>query len=145
VDHPLDGRDLSLQVYEMAMEMHVTGRGLHVNDSLGRYVDKRLRRPVDSRASVKATRMEVQLYRTSQREIRFGCHVLVRLSHHRDLNIREEDAGLYEAIDKADERLSRAVTEFRDRRLTENRHPKKYSVDRIQRTLGSSRRVTTSS
>jgi putative sigma-54 modulation protein len=123
----------------MAMEMYVTGRGIALTDTLRQYVQKRIERAVDGFRSVRVTRMEVQLYRTSQREIRCGCHVLLQLSHRHDVNIREEDGDLYEAIDKAEKRLVRALTEYRDRRLTENRHAGKYSVDRVQRTLGVAR------
>jgi ribosome-associated translation inhibitor RaiA len=85
--------------------------------------------------------MEVQLYHMSDRELRFGCHVHLELTQRHHIEIREEDRDLYEAIDRAQKRLVRAVTEYRDRQLTEGRHPRKYSFGRLARALGLSRRA----
>ncbi len=115
------------------MDFYLTSRRVELTDAVQLYVERRLKRAVQGHAAGRASRMEVQLYRTSQREIRYGCHVLLALAGRHELNIREEDRDLYEAIDLAEKRLVRAMTEHRDRRLTENRHPRKYSLDRIVR------------
>jgi ribosomal subunit interface protein len=114
------------------MEIYVTGRGIELTGTLREYVHKRIERAADDLKRVRVTRMEVQLYRTSQREIRFGCHVLLHLSHCNALNVREEDGDLYEAIDKAGGRLARALTEQRDRWLTRTRQSNKPGVARAR-------------
>ncbi len=113
------------------MDFYLTSRGVELTDAIRRYVERRLLGGVEGHTAVRPSRMEVQLYRTSQREIRYGCHLLLELAHRHDLNIREEDRNLYEAIDLGARRLVRAITEYRDRRLTEHRHPRKYSLDRL--------------
>jgi ribosome-associated translation inhibitor RaiA len=80
--------------------------------------------------------MEVQLYKISEREVRHGCHVLLELVHKHEINIREEDHDLYEAIDLAQKRLVRAVTDYRDRQLTEERHRRRHGFAPFARALG---------
>jgi ribosomal subunit interface protein len=119
-----------------AMDFYLTGRNVELTEALRDHVERHLRQAVQGLTTLKTMRMEVQLYRTSQREIRYGCHVSLQLSHRHVLNIREEDRDLYEAIDIAQKRLVHAITEYRDRRLTENRHARRYSHDRLVRALG---------
>lgn len=118
------------------MHLYLTGRQMAVTEALRDHVERHLRRPAEDHTSVKATRMEVQLYRTSDREVRFGCHVLLELTHRHDVNIREEDRDLYAAIDLAQSRLLRTLVEYRDRQITEGRRSRKYTFDRLGRALG---------
>ncbi len=118
------------------MQLYLTARQLDLTDALRNHVEQHLRRAVDGHTSVKVTRMEVQLYKTGDREVRYGCHVLLELSHRHDISIREEDRDLYEAIDLTQKRLLRALTDYRDRQLTEGRRARKYSFDRLARALG---------
>jgi ribosomal subunit interface protein len=122
------------------MQLYLTGRQLELTDAIHDHVERHLRQPVEEHTSVKATRMEVQLYRTGEREVRYGCHVLLELTHRHDINIREEDRDLYVAIDLAQKRLLRALVEYRDRQLTEGRRSRKYTFDRLARALGWSNR-----
>jgi ribosomal subunit interface protein len=123
------------------MQLYLTGRQMELTDALRDHVERHLRQPVEAHGSVKPTRMEVQLYRTGDSEVRYGCHVLLELTHRHDINIREEDHDLYAAIDLAEKRLVRALVEYRDRQLTEGRRARKYTFDRLARALGwSSRR-----
>lgn len=121
-------------------QIYFTARHLRLTNSLRAHVERHLEQALAGHTGLKVTRMEVQLYRVSEREVRYGCHVLLEIAHRHEINIREEDHDLYEAIDLAEKRLVRAVTDFRDRRLTENRHPRKYSFDRLTRALGFGRR-----
>jgi len=118
------------------MRLYLTARGMELTDALRNRVERQLRDATDDHTSVKVMHMEVQLYRTSGREIRFGCHVLLELSHRHEISIREEDRDLYEAIDLAQKRVIRALTEYRDRQLTEGRRTRKYSLERLGRALG---------
>jgi ribosomal subunit interface protein len=122
------------------MLFYLTARHLELTDALRSHVERHLLEAVEGRTSAKIVRMEVQLYRTGDREIRYGCHVLLELTHRHDINVREEDRDLYEAIDLAQKRLVRVLTEYRDRQLTEGRHARKYSFDRLSRALGFFRR-----
>jgi ribosomal subunit interface protein len=118
------------------MIIYLTARHIELTEGLRRHVERHLNDAVHGHTKVKTTRMEIQLYRTSEREVRFGCHVLLELSPRHEINIREESHDLYEAIDLAQKRLLQALTDYRDRRLTMSRHPRKYSWDRLARALG---------
>jgi ribosome hibernation promoting factor len=118
------------------MQLYLTGRQVELTDALRDHVERHLREPAESHTSVRVTRMEVQLYRTSEREVRYGCHILLELTHRHNLNIREEDRDMYAAIDLAQERLLRALVDYRDRQLTEGRRARKYTFDRLGRALG---------
>ena len=118
------------------MQLYLTARHMDLSEALRDHVERHLRQPVENHTSVKATRMEVQLYKTSDREVRYGCHVLLELTHRHDINIREEDRDLYAAIDLAQKRLMRTVVDYRDRQLTEGRRARKYSFGRMARALG---------
>jgi putative sigma-54 modulation protein len=122
------------------MQLYLTGRQMELTDAMRDHVERHLRQPAESHTSVKPTRMEVQLYRTSDREARYGCHVLLELTHRHDINIREEDRDLYAAIDLAQKRLLRTLVEYRDRKLTEGRRARKYTFDKLARALGWSNR-----
>src|SRR5262245_27346487 len=113
------------------MRLYLTARGMELTDALRSRIEHQLRGAIEGHTSVKLVYMEVQLYRTSAREVRYGCHVLLELSHRHEISIREEDPDLYEAIDLAQKRLVRALTEYRDRQLTEGRHARKYSFERL--------------
>lgn len=118
------------------MQMYLTARQIELTDALRQHVERHLLAAIEGHTSVKTQRMEVQLYRISEREIRYGCHVLLELSHRHEINVREEDRDMYEAIDLAQKRVVRALTDYRDRQLTEGRRTRKYSFGRIARALG---------
>jgi ribosomal subunit interface protein len=120
----------------MKMQLYLTARHIELTAALRNHVERHLRDAIEGHANVRAVRMEVQLYRTGEREVRYGCHVLLELSRRHDINIREEDRDLYAAIDLAEKRLMHAVTNYRDRQLTEGRHSRKYSFERLGRALG---------
>jgi ribosome-associated translation inhibitor RaiA len=92
--------------------------------------------PVERHGAAPAMTMEVQLYEPSHREQRFGCHVTLHVPSRHAINIREEAKDLYESIDLAERRLVRDLTDFRERRITEARHPKKYHAARLVEEYG---------
>lgn len=105
------------------MHLYVTGRHLELTESIHDYVRRRLVEPVESHSNARdVQRMEVQLYGLSEGEARFGCHVLLQLPQHQDLNIREETTDLYEAIDRAEKRLLRQLVDRRERNRDQARH-----------------------
>ena len=118
------------------MQLYLTARHLELTDALRSHVERHLIRAAEGHGTVKLMRMEVQLYRISSHVPRYGCHVLLVLSHRHEINLREEDRDLYEAIDLAQKRTNRALTEYRDHQLTDGRHPRKYSWERLRRALG---------
>ncbi|MFO7181188.1 MAG: ribosome-associated translation inhibitor RaiA [Pseudomonadota bacterium] len=123
------------------MYLYVTARQFELTEGLRNYVEQRLVRSARNHANPHdLQRMEVQLYKVGEGEPRFGCHVLLHMPGQKDINIREEALDLYEAIDGADKRLVRTLVDRRERRLTNARHPKKFSWDRLGRALGWVRR-----
>lgn len=114
------------------MVLYLTARQIELTDSLRRHVEEHLVRAVERHGGrMDAVSMEVQLYEPAHREVRSGCHVLLNLPDRRSINIREESQDMYEAIDRAEKRLVRDLTDLREKRLTAARHPKKYHAAEI--------------
>jgi ribosome-associated translation inhibitor RaiA len=116
--------------------VYLTARHLELDDRVRDYVERHLVEPVRNHNGLNKVRMEIQLFRDADRGHRLGCHVLVEVKGHRDINVRERDDDIFTAIDLAQARTIRALTEIRDRILTLSRHPKKYSVAKLARALG---------
>jgi len=118
------------------MHLYLTARHFDLTDTLRSYVEEHLLRPIAAHLDThELNRMEVQLW-VGQRDARYGCHVMVQLpGHGHDFNVTEEGKDLYAAIDVAEKRLLRRLLDLRQRRLTEKRHPKKYSLGRLARAL----------
>lgn len=107
------------------MHLYVTGRHLELTETIHDYVRRRLVEPVQTHSNAHDVhRMEVQLSLVNEAEGRFGCHVLLQLTQHHDLNVREETHDLYEAIDRVGKRLLRQLADDRARRHTQERHPR---------------------
>ena len=119
-----------------AQSLYLTARHLYLSEALRAHVTRHLSDAVQGHTSSNITRMEVQLYKLGGREVQFGCHVLLELSPRHEINVREEDKDLYEAIDLAQKRLLHALTDFHERRLTLGRRTRKYSFERLARALG---------
>jgi ribosomal subunit interface protein len=106
------------------MHVYVTARHFDMTPSIHQHVEQRLVSATQSHATAHdLLRMEVQLERMDARDARFRCHILLQLPAHHDINITEEAIDLYEAIDRAEKRLIRRLTDDRQRRLAEKRHP----------------------
>src|SRR6478735_1586943 len=122
-----------------AMHLYLTARHFELTEAIREHVQQHIVRAVEEHADPHdLNRVEVQLS-VGQRDARYRCHVLVQLPKHRDLNVSEEGKDLYAAIDLAQKRLVRALVENRQRDKTTQRHPKKFSWDRIARILRSAR------
>ncbi len=108
------------------MHLYVTARpgSFELSDAIRHYVEKRLVKAVEAHSPANdLVRMEVQLTR-SEHEERYRCHVLLQLPSNRDINITEETHDVYEAIDIAEKRLLRHLTDQRQRVITEKRQEK---------------------
>jgi ribosome-associated translation inhibitor RaiA len=123
------------------MHVYLTARHVTLSDRLREYVEKHLVEPIRSHTGLKVIRTEVQLFSEGPQG---GCHVLVELKGHHDINVRELQDNIEAAIDLAKDRVVRALTETRDKILTQRRHPKKFSLARLGRALGWVRRNRTS-
>ena len=102
---------------KQSMHFYLTARHFDLTDSIRDHVQQHLvealTRHVDASS---VTRLEVQLT-LGQRDARFGCHVLVQLTGHRELNVTEEGVDLYAAIDRVQKRLLRGLTELRKQQV----------------------------
>jgi ribosomal subunit interface protein len=124
---------------ERIMHLYLTARHFDLTEPIREHVQRHIVSAVQEHADPHdLNRIEVQLYK-GQRDASCGCHVLVQLPNHRDLNVTEEGKDLYAAIDLAQKRLVRALVENRQRDQTTQRRPKKFSWDRIARVLRSAR------
>lgn len=112
------------------MHIYVTARHFDLTPSIHSYVEKRLIDAVQAHASAHdLLRMEVQLTQLDGHDTRFRCHILLQLPGHHDINITEDTLDLYEAVDRAEKRLIRKMTEERQRKITEARHAKAQDME----------------
>ncbi len=118
------------------MHVYLTARHFDLTDELRAYAEKRLVEPIRSHNSLDITRIEIQLQPETERGGQIGCHVLVEIKGHNDLNVREIASDVHAAIDLANERVMPLLTDLRDKKLTLARHPKKYSLGKLARALG---------
>ena len=121
------------------MHLYLTARHFELTDAIRRYVEERIVRAVQAHSEPHdLNRIEVQLD-VGQRDARYGCHVLVQLPGHRDLNVTETNKDLYAAIDRAEKRLLSSLVDARQRVLTTHRHPRKFDAQATARALRSAR------
>jgi putative sigma-54 modulation protein len=118
----------------------LTARHIDLTDSIREHVEKRIIQPLREYGSLNIIRTEIQLYQETERGPMVGCHVLVEVKGHHDINIREVDNDVFAAVDLAKDRVFVALKEMRDKRLTLSRHPKKYSLGKLMRALGLGRK-----
>jgi ribosomal subunit interface protein len=118
------------------MHFYLAARHLQLTDQIRAHVEKRIVRAVEAHAHPHdLNRLEVQLLHSGQRDARFCCHVTLQLPGHRTINISEEHRDLYAAIDLVEKRLLNCLVALRERRLTNDRHPRKYSWRKIAQLL----------
>jgi ribosomal subunit interface protein len=122
------------------LNVYLTARHIELSERIREHVEKRLIQPLREYNSLKIVRVEIQIYQEAERGPMVGCHVLVEVKGHHDINIREIDNDVFAAVDLAKDRTFVALKELRDKMLTLSRHPKKYSLARIMRSLGLGRR-----
>ena len=116
------------------MHVYLAARHVELTDELRAYVEDHLVAPLRAHTRLTINRVEVQLFEEGPHG---GCHVLVNIKGHHDINVRElQDGGIHAAVDVAKDRVIRQLTEVRDKILTQSRHPKKFSFARLGRALG---------
>ncbi|HWE29931.1 MAG TPA: HPF/RaiA family ribosome-associated protein [Polyangia bacterium] len=115
------------------MHVYLAARHVELSDELRAYVEEHLLAPLRSHTGLLINRVEVQLFEEGPNG---GCHVLVEVKGHHDINVRELQDGIHAAVDVAKDRVTRQLTEIRDKMLTQRRHPKKFSFERLGRALG---------
>ena len=106
------------------MHVYLTARHFELTDSIRQSVERHLVRAIEEHADAhELNRVEVQLF-LGQRDARYGCHVLVQMPQHREVNITEESDDLYAAIALAQKRVVHALTAQREKRQAGERHAK---------------------
>jgi len=118
------------------LHVYLAARHVELTDELRAYVQAHLIEPIQTHTGLHIVRMEVQLFADGEKGNHFGCHVLVEIKGHRDINVREVQDTLMAAVDVAKDRVTTNLTEVRDRLLTLRRHPKKFSWSKLGRALG---------
>ncbi len=118
------------------MHVYLAARHVDLTDQLRAYVQQHLIDPVSTHTGLHINRVEVQLFADGEKGNHFGCHVLVGVKGHRDINVREVQDTLPAAVDVAKDRVVQNITDMRDRILTLRRHPKKFSWAKLGRALG---------
>jgi ribosome-associated translation inhibitor RaiA len=106
------------------VHVYLTARHMSFSDVLREYVERHLVEPIRNHNSLEIVRMEVQLFREGDKGPFYGCHVLVDVEGKHELNVREIDETLFEAIDLAQARVIRALTDLHHEILTGRRHPR---------------------
>jgi ribosome-associated translation inhibitor RaiA len=122
------------------VHVYLTARHIELDDAIREYVERRIVEPVRTHTRLQVTRLEIQLYRETERGAHVGCHVRVEMKGHHQINVREVAGDVPAAIDLTEGRLIPVLTEHRDRMLTLRRHPIKYSFEKLGRALGWGRR-----
>jgi ribosome-associated translation inhibitor RaiA len=106
------------------VHLYLTARHMSLSDVLRDYVERHLVEPIRTHNSLEIVRMEVQLFREGHKGPLVGCHVLVEVEGKHELNVREVDGTLFEAIDLAQARVIRALTDLHHELVTGRRHPR---------------------
>ncbi len=106
------------------MHVYLTARHFELTDSIREHVERHLVHAIEQHADAhELNRIEVQLF-LGPGDARYGCHVLLQLPQHRDINVTEESQDLYGAITQAQKRLTHALASERAKRQAVTRHAK---------------------
>ena len=117
------------------MHVYLTARHIELGDRVRAYVQQHLIEPIQKHTSLDLISVEVQLFAGSDRHYPLGCHVLLEIKGHHDINVREIDETLFAAIDNTKDRVLHALTQLRNRILTTRRHPRSSDVQRAVRSF----------
>jgi ribosomal subunit interface protein len=115
------------------LHVYLAARHFNLSDELRAYVEEHLIEPIRRHTGLKIIRTEVQLFTEADNG---GCHVLVEIKRHHEINVREVQESIRAAVDLAKDRVLRQLTETRDKILAERRHPHKLGLTRLSRALG---------
>lgn len=110
------------------MRAAIKGRQLTLDDHLKTYVVEKIERPAAKYFDAPSVTLEVELSNL------YGpkggndkqCDVLMGLPKGTVLRIEEVSDDLYKAIDRAADRLLRALDRYKGKKLIGSRYPKKY-------------------
>ena len=115
------------------MHVYLAARHVALSDEIRAYVEQHLLEPIREHTGLELIRTEVQLFAEGAQG---GCHVLVEIKGHHDVNVRELQDNIRAAVDVARDRVVRRLTETRDKMVMRRRHPRRFSFARIGRALG---------
>ncbi|HEY2743731.1 MAG TPA: HPF/RaiA family ribosome-associated protein [Polyangia bacterium] len=115
------------------MHVYLAARHVALSDEIHAYVEAHLLKPIREHNGLEVIRTEVQLFAEGPHG---GCHVLVEVKGHHDVNVRELQDNLRAAVDVARDRVIRQLGELRDKVVLRRRHPRRFSLARLGRALG---------
>jgi ribosomal subunit interface protein len=115
------------------LHVYLAARHVTLSDALRAYVEKHLIEPIRNHTGLKIIRTEVQLFTEG---VFGGCHVLVEIKGHHEINVRELQQDMHAAIDLAKDRVVHQLTQTHAKILTQRRHPMKFHFARLGRALG---------
>jgi putative sigma-54 modulation protein len=115
------------------LHVYLAARHVALSDALRSYVEQHLVEPIRRHTGLKIIRAEVQLFTEG---VYGGCHVLVEIKGHHEINVRELQDNIQAAIDLAKDRVLRRLTETRDKIISQRRQHGRFSFTRLGRALG---------
>lgn len=115
------------------MHVYLAARHVALSDEIRAYVEDHLLTPIRSHTGLQIIRAEVQLFAEGTQG---GCHVLVEVKGHHEINVRELQDSIAAAVDVARDRVVRRLIELRDKIVVQRRHPRRNSFARLGRALG---------
>ena len=115
------------------MHVYLAARHVALSDEIRDYIEHHLIAPIRNHTGLDIIRTEVQLFAEGTQG---GCHVLVEIKGHHDVNVRELQDNIRAAVDVARDRVVRRLTELRDKIVMQRRHPRRTSYARLGRALG---------
>ena len=115
------------------MHVYLAARHFALSDGLRAYVEQHLVEPIRKHTGLNIIRTEVQLFSEG---VYGGCHVLVEVKGHHEINVRELQDNIEAAVDVAKDRVLRQLTETRGKIITQRRQHARFSFIRLGRALG---------
>ncbi len=115
------------------MHVYLAARHVALSDEIRGYVEHHLLDPIRDHNGLEIIRTEVQLFSEGPQG---GCHVLVEVKGHHEINVRELQDSVRAAVDVARDRVVRRLTEIHDKIVLRRRHPRRFPFARLGRALG---------
>jgi ribosome-associated translation inhibitor RaiA len=115
------------------LHVYLAARHIALSDEIRAYVEHHLITPIRHHTGLDIIRAEVQLFVEGTKG---GCHVLVEVKGHHDVNVRELQDSVLAAVDVARDRVIRRLAVMRDKMIMRRRHPRRFSFARLGRALG---------
>ena len=120
--------DTDSRIREAAMQLHVKGKNLEVNDSIRSYAERKLRKL--DRQLGESTQVELELAVERNPSIAESqvAEATVRLKG-RTLRAREASRDMKASIDELVDKLIRQVNDSRDKRVSKRKHAPEPVLD----------------